>query len=146
MHDPFDFEACPCSGKNLPRLLQPMIMALLTREKLHGYRIQELLEQQGMFRNQSPDMAGVYRVLRNMEQEGLVLCEWELQPTGAPRKQYAVTEKGKNCLVQWKQTLTEYRISVAAVIEQLESALRSSSAPADDGCESDSGCRSGFGE
>ncbi len=135
MHDPLDFEACPCSGKNLPRLLQPMIMALLTQEKLHGYRIQELLEQQGMFRNQPPDMAGVYRVLRNMEQEGLVFCEWELQPTGTPRKQYAVTEKGKNCLGQWRRTLTEYQASVAAVIELLNQALKMSPAAESGGGE-----------
>ncbi len=121
--DELDFQECPCSGKNLSRLLQPAIMALLVHSPLHGYRLLELLRKQEMFKTQPPDQTGVYRMLRNMEQEGLVVCEWDLQDSGPARKQYAITTKGKDCLRRWKQTLIDYHASVSSVIAMLHQAL-----------------------
>ena len=119
----FDFQGCPCSGKNLSRLLQPAIMALLLREPLHGYRVLELLKEEAMFKEQPPDQTGVYRILRNMEQEKLVACDWELQDSGPARRQYALTEKGLSCLQEWKQTLIDYHDSVSSIIALLNRAL-----------------------
>lgn len=119
----FDFQECPCSGKNLSRLLQPAIMALLVREPLHGYRVLELLRQEAMFKDQPPDQTGVYRILKNMEQENLLVCDWELQNSGPARKRYAITEKGRVCLRQWKQTIIDYHASVSSIISLLNRAL-----------------------
>ena len=118
----FDFQDCPCSGKNLSRLLQPAIMALLLREPLHGYRVLELLRAEAMFKAQPPDQTGVYRILRNMEQEKLVACDWEFQDSGPARKCYTLTEKGLDCLQQWKRTLIAYHVSVSSVIDLLNRA------------------------
>lgn len=127
MKELFVFQDCPCSGKKLSRLVQPAVMALLLQEPLHGYRILELLREETMFRDQPPDQAGVYKILKNMEQDGHVSCNWETQDSGPARKLYTLTEKGLHCLEQWKKTLVEYQASVASVILLLDRQLGAAS-------------------
>ena len=38
-----DFTACACSGVNLPKLVQPLILAALSKEPLHGYALAQRL-------------------------------------------------------------------------------------------------------
>ena len=123
MKERVGFQDCPCTGKNLSRLLQPVVMALLVRGPLHGYRILELLREEAMFKAQPPDQTGVYKTLKNMEREGHVTCSWETQDSGPARKLYTLTEKGMSCLGQWKKTLADYHSSVASVIMLLKREL-----------------------
>lgn len=116
------FGDCPCSGKNLPRLLQPVIMALLARETMHGYRLLELLAEEPVFRGQKPDQTGVYRLLRKMEKEGLVDCQWDLGNCGAARRLYALNERGLACLDRWRQTLLDYHAAVGMVVARINQA------------------------
>ena len=113
------FQDCPCSGKNLPRLLQPAMMAYLAQEDLHGYRLLDMLKQEPAFRDLPPDQAGVYRILRNMEQDELVAGAWDTEGSGPARKRYRLTERGRSCLREWRRTLTEYQATVAAIIKLL---------------------------
>lgn len=117
---------CPCTGKNLARLVQPAILAVLARESLHGYLILERLAAQAMFRDQPPDPAGVYRILKSMEQDGLVTCAWDLQGSGPARRQYAITERGGACLGKWLETITKYQRSLADLAAMVQGALAAS--------------------
>jgi len=67
-----DFNECSCSGKRLGRLLRPAIMTLLAEEVLHGYRIVQRLKQMRMFKDLSPNPTGVYRLLKSLEENGMV--------------------------------------------------------------------------
>ena len=120
----FEFSGCSCSGKNLSRLVQPAVTALLAGEPLHGYRLLELLAEEIVFRDQPPDPAGVYRLLKNMEQDGLISSDWELQSSGPARRLYTLTDRGRACLDQWLQTLTDYQASITRVISLLDWASR----------------------
>ncbi len=120
------FQDCPCSGKNLSRLLQPAVMALLVQGPLHGYRILELLKEEAMFKAQPPDQTGVYKILKNMVLDGHVSCNWETQDSGPARKLYTLTETGLSCLDQWKKTLVDYHSSVASIITLLNRKLEPS--------------------
>lgn len=115
---------CPCTGKNLARLVHPAILAVLARESLHGYLILERLAAKPMFRDQPPDPAGVYRILKTMEQEGLVTCAWDLQGSGPARRQYAITERGRACLGKWLETISNYQRSIAELVATIEQALQ----------------------
>jgi DNA-binding PadR family transcriptional regulator len=119
-----DLAGCPCTGKNLARLVHPAILAVLAQESLHGYLILERLAEAAMFRDQPPDPAGVYRILKTMEQEGLVTCAWDLQSSGPARRQYTVTDKGLVCLRTWLETLVNYRDSVDLLVETIQKTLR----------------------
>ena len=117
------FEGCACTGKNLTRLVRPAILAVLARENLHGYLILERLAERAMFNDQPADPAGIYRVLKNMELEGLVTCAWDMQGSGPARRQYALTDRGRSCLGQWLGTLEAYLASVEDIVDNARSAL-----------------------
>ena len=95
-----ELDNCPCSGANLPRFVQPVILAVLSSGPLHGYLVVQRLAETSLFRKQPPDATGVYRMLRNMEQEGVLESDWELENSGPARKRYTLTEKGGHCLDQ----------------------------------------------
>jgi len=118
-----DLAGCPCTGKNLARLVHPAILAVLAQESLHGYLILERLADAAMFRDQPPDPAGVYRILKTMEQEGLMTCAWDLQSSGPARRQYTITGKGIACLRTWLETLINYRNSVDILIKTVQLSL-----------------------
>jgi len=118
-----DLAGCPCTGKNLARLVHPAILAVLAHESLHGYLILERLADAAMFRDQPPDPAGVYRILKTMEQEGLVTCAWDLQSSGPARRQYTITDRGLTCLRTWLETLMNYRNSVDRLVATVQKAL-----------------------
>jgi len=77
-----EFSQCPCTGKTLARMIQPAVLALLAGKPLHGYIIVQQLRQMKMFHDESPDPAGVYRVLRSMEQRGLLTASWDTGRAG----------------------------------------------------------------
>ena len=70
-----DLDQCACSGRTLDRLLRPAVLALLAREKTHGYdivqRLQDLVRCSLRF---LPIQAEVYKALKSMEKKGC-LCQ-----------------------------------------------------------------------
>ena len=123
VQDENPFEGCACTGKNLVRLVRPAILTVLAEESLHGYRILERLAGMAMFHGQPPDPAGIYRVLKSMEQEGLVHCAWDLQGSGPARRQYALAARGRSCLEQWLGTLEAYFASVGELVDDIRRVL-----------------------
>ena len=119
-----DLVGCPCTGKNLVRFVHPAILAVLAREPLHGYLILERLVEGAMFRDQPPDPAGVYRILKNMAQEGLLTCTWDLKSSVPARRQYTVTQRGLACLGQWLETLETYQKSLDVLIGDIQQSLK----------------------
>ena len=123
VQDENPFEGCACTGKNLVRLVRPAILTVLAEESLHGYRILERLAGMAMFHGQPLDPAGIYRVLKSMEQEGLVHCAWDLQGSGPARRQYALAARGRSCLEQWLGTLEDYFASVGELVDDIRRVL-----------------------
>lgn len=123
VQDEKPFEGCACTGKNLVKLVRPAILTVLAGENLHGYRILERLAGMAIFHGQPPDPAGLYRVLKSMEQEGLVHCAWDLQGSGPARRQYALAAKGRSCLEQWLGTLEDYLASVGGLVDSIRRVL-----------------------
>ena len=110
--EPEAFGECACTGKSLARIVQPAVMAILADEPLHGYMIVQRLMELKMFHDHAPDAAGVYRVLRAMEGEGLVTATWNLGETGPAKRSFKLTPRGRACLERWVGTLEEYTKSI----------------------------------
>ncbi len=52
------------------------------------------------------DLTGVYRILRDLEEQGSVHSAWDLNTTGGPpRRVYTITPQGKAHLEQWVKDL-----------------------------------------
>lgn len=116
-----DFNQCPCSGKSLPKLIRPAVMAVLAQETLHGYVVVQRLADFGMFEGQVPDPSGVYKTLKAMEDEGLVRSFWELADAGPAKRCYRLTDVGLDCLGRWEETLGAYQsqlIELVGVLRQ----------------------------
>lgn len=113
---------CPCSGRNLDKLIQPAILAILAAKALHGYRIVQSLADMPMFKGHEPDNTGVYRFLNAMEERGLLTSAWDLSSSGPAKKLFDLTGNGRQCLAKWVTTLGEYRRQIGELLEHLQRA------------------------
>lgn len=107
---------CPCEGATLERLIRPAILMLLAEESLYGYKITQRLAVMPMFDGQKPNAAGVYRCLRAMTGEGLVVACWQLSKSGPAKRLYTLTPAGEECLASWIITLRGYRQAVDGLL------------------------------
>ena len=101
-----NFDDCPCSGKNMSYFTAPWILlALYNHKRTHGYEIKKILKTYMEDLRISMNITGLYRHLKLMEQRGVVSSEWDTSDKGPAKRQYFLTERGKECLWQWMQTL-----------------------------------------
>jgi DNA-binding PadR family transcriptional regulator len=112
-----DLIQCPCSGKSLDRLVRPALMALLAREETHGYRLVQQLQTMAMFVISPPDVSGVYKQLKTMQDEGLADAVWETGDAGPAKRRYSLTDDGRACLRLWAKTLARHRSQIDALLE-----------------------------
>ena len=116
----FDMD-CPCSGKNLDKLLQPTILLVLSKGPLYGIDIVYGVSYSPLCKGTLPDPTGVYRYLKKMEQAGLLTSHWEEQEHGnRPKRLYALTPQGEACRSSWVTVLREYAASVRQLTDDLE--------------------------
>jgi DNA-binding PadR family transcriptional regulator len=113
-----EFIDCPCSGKTLAKLLHPAILICLSRGPAHGYAILQQLAEMKMFADDEPDHAGVYRTLKQMESQGYVDSQWDVQ-VGPARRVFSLTETGMACLRCWLGTLQRYRDAIDELLDQI---------------------------
>ncbi len=109
-------DQCPCSGRTLAKLVQPAAMAFLATGPLHGYLVAERLRKMAMFKGQRPDPTGLYRVLREMEENDLVTSTWDLPDSGPPKRTFALTAKGRACKARWIRTLEGYQKAIGELL------------------------------
>ena len=74
-----------------------------TAPSAYGYSLRDQLMGLGVVQN---DWGRLYRTLRVMEREGLVLSCWENSEAGPARRTYHVTEKGTSELAHWVQSMS----------------------------------------
>lgn len=114
---------CSCKGYNLDKLLQPNILTILAKQKLHGYMVIQELERGHLFHNEKVDNTGVYRTLKTLEDRGMVRSEWMLEESGPAKKTYMITDKGLECLETWIQTLENYKKTIENIITEAKNVL-----------------------
>ena len=101
-----DFEACPCSGKNMSTLVGPWILLTLYHHAgTHGYEIQKIILSRLQEMDLGLNMAGLYRHLNLLEKRGMLTSTWETEEPGPAKRRYYLTEAGKECLWRWLGTL-----------------------------------------
>ncbi|MEI3503479.1 MAG: helix-turn-helix transcriptional regulator [Anaerovoracaceae bacterium] len=101
---------CACRGKNLDKMLQPSILMVLYRERLHGFALIQKLGESPMLRGCEPDKAGVYRYLKKMESAGRLVSDCKIDSeNGKPRSVFEMTHGGRSCLISWMAMLKQMR-------------------------------------
>jgi DNA-binding PadR family transcriptional regulator len=109
----------PCGGRR--RWMAPFILVLLAEEKAHGYALIGRLQEMGVSEGEI-DIGQVYRTLHCLENLGHVASSWSDDPTGPRRRDYELTDAGREALVEWAAVMTER----ARLIREFEDRYRRS--------------------
>lgn len=106
------------AGGGLPRnFMRPCVLLLVAERPSHGY---DLLERLSVLGLASTDPGGLYRLLRNLERDGLVASSWETSAAGPARRTYTVTDEGREWLHAWAGALAESRRIVTGFLSRYE--------------------------
>jgi len=124
--DPSDFVGeCRCDGGQPKNFLRPCLLLLLAELPAHGYELIERLKVFGFAR----DPGGLYRTLRSMEREGLVLSRWESSDAGPDRCRYVLTARGGDWLDAWATTLDASRRTLEIFLSRYGSVVAPANPP-----------------
>lgn len=87
----------PGVGRYRRAVLETSILASLAESTTHGY---ELVEQIDALAADLVciDPGSMYRLLRELEEQGLVSSSWKTPEAGPPRRVYVITEQGIEAL------------------------------------------------
>jgi PadR family transcriptional regulator PadR len=111
MSDDSDHEnTSPGSGPGVGGMpnnwLVPAVLLLLRDVSSYGYDLMKALTRFGFaMMNPGP----LYRMLRQMEKDGLVSSSWDTSGQGPARRLYSLTEAGEAYLRRWAGSLGKYR-------------------------------------
>ncbi len=97
--------------------LRPSLLLLLAEAPSHGY---ELLEQVRALGVRLADPSGLYRALRSMDEDGLVVSWWERSQSGPDRRRYVITDAGREALEAFVAELRDARGMLDAVLDRYD--------------------------
>jgi len=98
------------------RFLEPSLLLLLAEQPAHGYELLERATE--LVPGERADMGGLYRVLRALEEDGLVRSEWDADEPGPAKRRYELTSAGHELLRAWAKALRETQHVVDAFIRR----------------------------
>lgn len=84
--------------------VEAFLLLALEQSPSHGY---ELIRRMTAFGFEAIDGGGVYRILRQLEADGLVGSGWVTSSQGPARREYALTDAGRAYLGAWAVSLRE---------------------------------------
>jgi poly-beta-hydroxybutyrate-responsive repressor len=97
--------------------LQPCLLLLLSKGSHHGYSLMEELSQKNLL-GVEVDVGNLYRTLRRMEAEGLVVSEWDATGSGPNKRVYRITQSGQDLLQNWAATLEQRTRTINRFLEE----------------------------
>lgn len=95
--------------------LKACALLLISEAPAHGYELLARLESVGPV---AFDLGALYRVLRAMEDDGLVDSSWEDSSRGPDRRVYRITERGRQTLRAEAEALNEVLLHMATFIRR----------------------------
>jgi PadR family transcriptional regulator PadR len=108
---------CHCKVERVPNFAQPRLLLELAKKSSYGYELIERLGQEG---NAAPDPGNFYRMLRSLEEDGLVCSTWETQDSGPARRVYELTDQGQEFLHAWAVTIHQTQQSLDRFLSEYE--------------------------
>ena len=86
---------------------------------MHGYELIERLPEVAGDETRV-DVGNLYRVLRALEEEGIVTSEWSADLPGPAKRTYELTEEGSRLLDRWVESLRETQGVISGFVERYE--------------------------
>ncbi len=98
------------------RFGEAALLLLLFDRPTHGY---ELIERLGpLVGEERIDVGNLYRALRGLEDEGLVVSEWRADLPGPAKRTYTLTGQGRVVLDSWLDSLEELREGLTVFLDR----------------------------
>ena len=99
------------------RFVEPSLLLLLRERPLHGYELLERIPELGEGR---VDIGNLYRLLRKLEDEGLVRSEWSADLPGPAKRTYELTAEGRRLLDRWAEALRDAQQTIGKFVKRYE--------------------------
>jgi DNA-binding PadR family transcriptional regulator len=87
----------------IERFVEPALLLLLRDGETHGYDLAESLAE--LAPEDAVDLGNLYRLLRSLEVEGIVVSRWRDDLPGRAKRTYALTDDGRALLDSWADAL-----------------------------------------
>lgn len=86
---------------------------------MHGY---DLLEHcpELVAGERGVDLGNLYRILRGLEEEGIVTSEWLADVPGPAKRVYRLTDSGRRLLDRWAEALRETQGVMSTFLNRYE--------------------------
>ncbi|MBS1876223.1 MAG: helix-turn-helix transcriptional regulator [Acidobacteria bacterium] len=111
-------QPCSCAMGNLYRFVEPVVLFLLQRRGLsYGYELATELREHALT-DAAIEAAALYRSLRQLEQNGCVESEWDVEHGGPARRLYRLTSKGRQHLDEWIAVLDHMSASMRRLVTE----------------------------
>src|SRR5919106_5939938 len=101
------------------RFVEPTLLLLLRERPMHGY---ELIERVPEIAGEDVrvDVGNLYRILRALEEEGIVRSEWSADLPGPAKRTYELTDTGRRLLGRWAEALVEAQEVIGGFLRRYE--------------------------
>ena len=104
------------------RFGEPALLLLLREAPAHGYELIERLPE--LLPDERVDMGNLYRVLRALEEQGVVRSAWDGDAPGPAKRIYELTDEGRALLDSWAESLRTAQDNVGAFLARYEDGRR----------------------
>jgi len=103
-------------GARLERFSEPVVLAILRGGPTHGYDLADSLRE--WLPDRQIDLGNLYRMLRSMEDDGVVRSEWSQGDPGRAKRTYELTADGVRLLEAWIQALSAANNTIAGFLRE----------------------------
>ena len=101
------------------RFLEPALLLLLRERPMHGYELLERLPEVAG-EDARIDVGNLYRILRALEEDGIVASEWSADLPGPAKRTYELTDAGSRLLDRWADALRRAQTVVSGFLARYE--------------------------
>jgi PadR family transcriptional regulator PadR len=101
------------------RFAEPSLLLLLRERPMHGYELIERLPEVAGAESRV-DVGNLYRLLRGLEDEGVVTSEWSADLPGPAKRTYELTDEGRSLLDRWAESLRDAQGVLSKFLERYE--------------------------
>ena len=91
----------------IERFVEPALLLLLRERPAHGYDLVAGLEE--LLPGERIDMGNLYRLLRALEDDGVVTSQWHDDLPGPAKRVYRLAPAGAELLDEWAAALARAR-------------------------------------
>jgi PadR family transcriptional regulator len=105
------------------RFVEPALLLVLRDVETHGYELAE--EVEAIDPDERVDLGNMYRLLRTLEDEGLVASTWHDELPGRAKRTYRLTADGRRVLDAWAEALRTTQHTIRGFLRRYDEGKKS---------------------